>query len=68
MFAELHLDAFRMDERHIVTAMLSHLWALLVDSQSDRMNGYGDIDPAAAREIDRYIKPMLRIVEKALDR
>jgi len=48
-----------ISENQILNAKFTHIWTLLHDSYSKKLNRYGELNKEAGSEIDKYIKRML---------
>lgn len=56
----------RRDLRRIIVAELSQIWTTLEDLQPDHMRGYGVVPHAAARELERDLRPLQHALEQLL--
>lgn len=54
----------RRDLRRIIVAELSQIWTTLEDLQPDHLRGYGVVPPAAARELERDLRPLQQALEQ----
>ena len=64
MFESLKLQSQKLYEDRIVYANLTYLWTILIDSKSDKLNRYGNVEKENVEIIDNYINKLLLIVEK----
>lgn len=48
----------------MIMALTSASWSDLVDSQSDRLKGYGELDMQAARVIDPAVNRLARLASE----
>jgi hypothetical protein len=55
-----------VDEDQIVKAGLVNLWTILIDSKSNAMRGYGDLQVGIASQVDARVDELLRIIDELL--
>ena len=64
MFESLKLKSQKLSEDRIVYANLTYLWTILIDSKSDKLKRYGNVEKENIEKIDNFIDRLLSIVEK----
>ncbi len=64
MFFDLELSPDDNYDSRIIKSRIAYLWSVIADHASDRMIGYGKLEPPEAEFVDKYIKKLLAIVDK----
>ncbi len=64
MFESLNLKSQKLYEDRIMSANLTYLWTILIDSRSDKLKRYGNVEKENAEIIDSYMNNLLSIIEK----
>ena len=60
----LELESEEEDSSRIILSEMSVSWANLIDCHSERMKGYGKVDPSTATKIDPAIDRLEKIAWK----
>jgi len=61
---QLGIEAREENSNQMIMAQMSASWADLVDSQSDRLKGYGELDMQAAQLIDPAVNRLARLASE----
>lgn len=64
MFFALELESNKNTDARIIKGKMSYLWSIIVDHTSDRLKGYGELDPPESELVDKHVTRILNIVDK----
>ncbi|HUI64461.1 MAG TPA: hypothetical protein VL126_06450 [Bacteroidota bacterium] len=64
MILHLGLRSSYIREDQILNARISHMWAVLCDSTSKGLKGFGGLPPGPAQAIDDHVNELLELLKK----
>lgn len=64
MFRELNLEPSLYTEDRVISARITHMWTILVDSKARGMKGFGELSSEQATTIDAQVDALLTLLDE----